>query len=601
MLRRNSVTGLDAAAKKAGKGEGGLNHPADGTSPPPTERAIVGLAHHQVALVQAGGAVRLATMQAATDALAPEVELREKQTAASAAKSAEAKRVLDATEPAPSALFATIRYFVLQLILGAVDAYGLSLAYYLFSAIQPWESLLMAGGLAAGLGAVADWMGSGRARENLVLAYVAAAAVVGVFAATGYIRGVYFGAKHTLIAGVHGNPLLLAAALSGTGFAVFVFTSVVANTYHRDEEKRRVWAWARRQNRRAEKELQRCQARELAAKKRHAQLASALAHEPARQQAEHRAWLSRIGIVAINHYRAAFLRATGDGRPRPWMSTDPNLTVDLRAAITQNPVRDFEGEAALAPVVETNRVLSRNGTGVGKVVGAALLVAFTLLNGCGRNRGNDYVVLFDVSDNGWPSSVQEGYMRDTRTLIASLNKGDCIAFDVIHARADDQQFPVSGCLAPNTNNPLAVAEQRELLRDSLLTGVTTLLQHAPRSPNSPLAEAVAATPHRFATHPDMHHIVVVLTDGVQQGDLVDLAAHAPTPAYIDSALTRMREAGGIADLYGNRLRIATVGGGEYDRLPQERHRAIKNWWVRYAAAANATMDPDADYGPLTGN
>jgi hypothetical protein len=631
---------FDKAASKNGQLDGSTIRIPDDAGPPPFESGQVAAAHQQGALEAAEHEREVALLEGRRDGERCEVELLHHRTEQARTRWEVALKHRDETPAAGSQLLAITLYGVTQASALLVDALTNQQAFFVLP-IKPFESLGMSVCLGIVAGGVADWYGGGGLKKYPRLGWAAGAAFGGLSASLACVRAAFFQTPGVVVPGRHVSPIVLAAAMSGIGVAVFCFTAVIARTYHERAAERARWAQVRGEERHAKREHHRCEHKELQARKKLVLTEALIGHEEARHHAQVRAWFARFARV-ISVYRTAFARAAGE--MPAWMRQPPRFGLDIAAPVSLKPIRDAdhyladEPSAVFPPPPSADRTgndggvqedaakgdeeqvtvdvapaqpeelicsVPRRRNGTSAAAGAAVVLLLLLfiagLSGCaGRSRvGIDRVVLFDLSDTDWPGDLRDEYTDGARALIDAMEDGDCASFDIIRERADDQRFPVAGCLTVVNDNPLALAAARQQLADSLTAGVTTLLEAASRTPNSPLVEAIVAAPHRFALHPALTHELTVFTDAVQQSAIADLAAEPPTSASITAMINKLGEVGEIAHLQGVRLRIATVGGGEYDRLPPVQHQAIREFWLAYAAAAGARMDSTADYGSIT--
>ena len=220
------------------------------------------------------------------------------------------------------------------------------------------------------------------------------------------------------------------------------------------------------------------------------------------------------------------------------------------------------------------------------VVVSALLIG---LAGCFEGMGGGpgvYVVLIDRSGSIAPTdrdlyarsldNIGMGIGPGGRVLVAEIGDADRSRFrTLLDVEAEDS----SVTLESEANLRQARAE----LADAL---PTLLPERAvPTARNTRILDAIAAVSEVFQPGSGKTGRLLILSDGIEEGPVVNLARLPAGPEAISGALEEAREEGLLPDLSGVELHIIGAGG---DGTPMG-VQGVRAFWEAYAEATGATL------------
>lgn len=221
----------------------------------------------------------------------------------------------------------------------------------------------------------------------------------------------------------------------------------------------------------------------------------------------------------------------------------------------------------------------------------ALLVLSAGLTACGAEEGlldalkrttPVTLVLIDVSASIASADRDAVYKASLEALAADLGPGERLL--AAHAGALDRSgFRAALDLTvPSSNVRLDREEALEIARAELRSQIDRLLDVGGTA-STRLIEAIAAGSQVFGPFTGRPRgRLVLLSDGVEDSEILDLTTLPDDPATIAATLDELRTKSLLPDLTDVELFVAGAGGGE-------RYGSVERWWRAFTVATGAEL------------
>jgi len=223
------------------------------------------------------------------------------------------------------------------------------------------------------------------------------------------------------------------------------------------------------------------------------------------------------------------------------------------------------------------------------MLGTALCLTISACDGTGKKVGDllhhrprTTLALVDTSGSIAPEdrpiyvgslgAVANTLQAGDRLVVAEIGDGDRGAF---RAALD--------VTVPDSDVRLDREEAVSAARAEVNKTVPTLVpEGAKRGARSTLIlAAIAAGAQAFGNGPHEGDRLIILSDGVEEGPVINLTRVKADPADISAALDKARKAGLLPALDGVQITFAGAGGANYV--------AVEQFWRAYAAATHANL------------
>lgn len=202
------------------------------------------------------------------------------------------------------------------------------------------------------------------------------------------------------------------------------------------------------------------------------------------------------------------------------------------------------------------------------IVAMLIIATMAFFSGC-RNAGEDIqhkivLVLFDVSPSTSNKSIKDRYSAGFRKVLEGINPGDILVCDGVGgnplAESDFpvlEKFPVYD---PLKDNRLKYKNRLKAQSLKILSNTQGILNgDGKRSKGTRILDAMKVAEKVFLTYKSHLPVLVIFSDGLEQGDGKDFLNRPLSDAGIEDILTKEKANGRLPNL--NSVKVYFCGAG----------------------------------------
>lgn len=221
-----------------------------------------------------------------------------------------------------------------------------------------------------------------------------------------------------------------------------------------------------------------------------------------------------------------------------------------------------------------------------------LLWSGALLSACGTPQASAatqpriVVALLDVSAS--TDAVRDSYLADVKQIVESVPAGARLVLLPISSRSLTAPALLDISFPDNTwwkTNSFTYGREVKRLRTQAFETVSTPPKEDPGRAGTAIIDSLVQAQEYLKLYPDGAGAIFIVSDMVEQSDLLDMYDLDGTG--IESALAKVRDAGRLPALRGAAVNVAGLEASGH--LPADRVTAIRGFWEELFQTADARL------------